>query len=162
MSNMSRIREAVEQYAAGAGQLAEAIAGLSDAELNAFPVPGTWSIRQIALHLLDSDLVASDRMRRVIAMDTPLLMGYDETRFSQRLHYEKMDIHTSCEMFRLNRLMTAKLLHLLSEDDFSRAGVHSERGKLTLLELVHDYVRHLAHHMKFIVEKRKLLGKPAK
>jgi hypothetical protein len=39
-----QIRELIERYAAVAGAPAEAIAGLSRNELNALPVPNTWSI----------------------------------------------------------------------------------------------------------------------
>jgi hypothetical protein len=51
--------------------------------MRAFPVPGTWSIQQIVLHMMDSDLIASDRMKRVIAEDRPTLIGYNETAFSE-------------------------------------------------------------------------------
>jgi len=47
--------------------------------LLAVPVPGTWSLQQIAIHMMDSDLIASDRMKRIASMDKPLLCGYDET-----------------------------------------------------------------------------------
>ena len=35
----------------------KAIQGLDRADLLAFPVPGTWSIQQIVLHMMDSDLI---------------------------------------------------------------------------------------------------------
>src|SRR5262245_48318339 len=71
-------RSLIEEYARGATRPAEAIAGLTPSQLNAEPVPGTWSIQQIVLHLMDSDLVGSDRMKRVIAEREPQLIGYDE------------------------------------------------------------------------------------
>jgi len=111
------------------------------------------------MHLLDSDLVASDRMKRVIAEDTPSLMGYDETAFAKRLHYDKLDPVQACETFRLNRLLTATILRQLPDETFERAGMHSERGRETLAEHVAHYVEHLDHHMKFLREKRKLLGR---
>ena len=60
-------RSWIERYAAGANVPAEAIRGLTPTDLNAFPVPGTWSIQQIVIHLMDSDLIGSDRMKRVAA-----------------------------------------------------------------------------------------------
>jgi hypothetical protein len=38
--------------------------------------------------------------------------------------------------------------------------VHNERGKMTLEEYLGGVVWHLQHHLKFVREKRKLLGKP--
>src|SRR5713101_184661 len=153
-------RTLIECYAAGAAVPGEAIRGLTAAELNAFPVPGTWSIQQIIIHLMDSDLIGSDRMKRVAAENIPpQLIGYDETAFAKNLHYDKLDPVQACEVFRLNRLLTATVLRNLPESAFERHGMHSERGKETLAELVKIYVDHVDHHMKFIREKRKLLGK---
>lgn len=150
----------IERYAAEAGDLAKSIAGLSSDDLNAFPVPGTWSIQQIVIHMLDSDLIAADRMKRVIAEDNPLLLGYDETKFAQRLHCDKLAPQLACEVFAKNRQFTAEILRRCTDADFQRTGVHNERGKITLLDLLNTYVGHLQHHLKFVHDKRKLLGKP--
>ena len=66
-------RKLIDQYADGGDKLTEAIAGLSEEQMAAFPVPGTWSIQQIVLQLLDSDLIGAERMKRVTAEDDPLL-----------------------------------------------------------------------------------------
>jgi hypothetical protein len=153
-------RELIEQYAAGADVPAKAIAGLERADLLAFPVPGTWSIQQIILHLMDSDLIASDRMKRVAAEDGPTLVGYNETAFAERLAYEHVSAQDAAEIFRRNRLMTAELLRHLPPEAFARTGKHTERGDVTLGQLLATYVGHLDHHLRFIRDKRKLLGKP--
>lgn len=154
------MRELVERYAAGADVPARSLAGLSQADLLAFPVPGSWSIQQIILHLMDSDLIGSDRMKRVAAEEHPTLVGYDETAFSKRLGYEHLSADRAAEIFRLNRLMTADVLRHLPDSAFSRSGYHTERGEETLEMLLRGYVEHVEHHLKFIREKRKLLGKP--
>lgn len=153
-------RALIEKYAAGAAVPAESIRGLGAAELKAFPVPNTWSIQQIVLHLMDSDLIGSDRMKRVIAEEGPTLLAYDETAFARRLPYESLDPSMACEVFRLNRLMTAAVLRSLPDEAYARAGTHTERGRETLADLVEGYVEHLDHHLKFLKEKRRLLGKP--
>ena len=147
------------QYLAGADQLGPAIAGLSAAELDALPVPGTWSIRQIVLHLLDSDLIASDRMKRIIAEDNPTIIGFDESAFANNLFYDKLDAELACDLFAKNRRLTHEILRRLPDDAYARAGMHNERGRITLADLVETYTGHLEHHLKFIREKRKLLGK---
>jgi hypothetical protein len=149
----------IDQYEADATLPAQAVAGLTKEELNSFPVPGTWSIQQVVLHLMDSDLIGSDRMKRVIAEPNPTLLAYDETAFSNNLHYEKLDAAMACEIFRLNRLMTAKLLRLLPDAAFEKTGNHTERGIESLEMLVQGYVDHLHHHMKFVREKRAKLGR---
>ena len=147
------------QYLAGADQLAPAISGLSVAELDALPVKGTWSIRQIVLHLLDSDLIASDRMKRIIAEENPTIIGFDESAFARNLFYDQLDAELACDLFAKNRRLTHEILRRLPESAFARAGTHNERGRIMLADLVETYTGHLEHHLGFIREKRKLLGK---
>jgi hypothetical protein len=153
-------RDLVKRYAADAGQLRDSIAGLTSRELNALPVPGTWSIQQIVLHLMDSDLIGSDRMKRVAAEDNPTLIGYDETAFGNRLFYDQLDPQLACDVFEKNRQLIAAILQRLDDAAYQRAGDHNERGRVTLAQLVETYVAHLQHHLKFIHDKRRLLGKP--
>ena len=102
------------------------LAGLSQADLLAFSVPGTWSIQQIILHLMDSDLIGSDRMKRVAAEEHPTLVGYDETAFSKRLGYEHLSAEMAAEIFRLDGLMTADVLRHLPDSAFGRTGRGTE------------------------------------
>lgn len=152
-------RQQIERYRAGAKVPAQIIAGLSREELNARPISGTWSIQQIVLHLMDSDLIGSDRIKRVIAEDGPTLIGYDESRFAERLHYGELDPALACRVFEFNRQLTAEILCRLPDDVFSRIGQHNEHGPVSLANLVETYVRHLDHHLGFALEKRRLLGK---
>jgi hypothetical protein len=152
-------RTLIDRFEAGADLPAKAIAGLSRADLNAVPVPGMWSIQQVVLHLMDSDLVGADRMKRVIAEPNPTLLAYDENLFVKNLHYSELDPQLACEIFRLNRQMFASLLRLLPDEAFQRTGNHTERGRESLAQLVQIYVEHLEHHLKFVREKRVRLGK---
>ena len=92
-------RQLIEHYIRGADELARAIRGLSPAERNSFPVPGTWSIQQIVMHMMDSDLIAADRMKRVIAEEHPTLIGYNETLFAKNLPYAELDAAVACDIF---------------------------------------------------------------
>lgn len=148
----------IDRYEAAADVPARAIQGLTPAQLNAFPVPGTWSIQQIIVHLLESDLAATHRMRRIAAEDLPLIIGYDETRFAQVLSYDKADLDLVTQLFRLNRRFTAAWLRTLPAEAFARECVHNQYGKFPLSRMVQMYGDHVDHHLKFIREKRAMLG----
>src|SRR5262245_13970619 len=113
-------RKLIDRYITEADDLGKSIAGLSREELLATPVPGTWSIQQIVMHMLDSDLVASDRMKRIVAEDNPLLIGFDETEFANKLHYDAIDATAACQLFTLNRKLTGELLRKLPDAAFER------------------------------------------
>ena len=152
-------RREIEHYVDGADVLAQAIRGLSAAERNAFPVPNTWSIQQIVMHMMDSDLIAADRMKRVIAEDRPTLVGYNETAFAKNLPYAELDADVACDIFANNRRLMGEILRRLPDAAFERVGLHSETGEITLAYLVKTYAGHLDHHMQFVRQKRQLLGK---
>jgi uncharacterized damage-inducible protein DinB len=140
--------------------LQDSVAGLTETELTAVPSDGSWSIKQILVHMLDSDLVASDRMKRVIAENNPTLLAYDETAFANKLFYQEADTQLVLDLFRLNRLYTGAILRRLPDETFSRVGQHTETGEKSLEDLVVGYVEHLDHHLPFIHRKRAALGKP--
>ena len=151
-------RSMIERYAAGAGVVADAVRDVTREQALAVPIPGKWSIQQLAVHLLDSDLVATDRIKRIAAERRPLLIAYDENLWMTRLPVESFDLKKVGELFRLNRELTASMLRALPEEAFARDGVHNERGLLTLADLVAGYVEHLEHHMAFMDAKRRALG----
>lgn len=152
-------RAAVERFVAQAEVLNELTKGLGAAELNATPVPGKWSLRTLAIHVMDSDQFCIGRMKRIIAEDCPLLIAYDETAFAARLGYERLDVPTCCELFRLGRVHMGEILRGLRAEDFDRVGVHNQNGKMTLRGLVEGYVGHVEHHMVFAREKLRALGR---
>lgn len=150
----------IDRYAEGGPLLRRSIEGLTPEQFLAHPVPGTWSIQQIVLHMLDSDLIASDRMKRVIAEEHPTLIGYNETAFGERLFYDELDPFLAADVFEKNRQITTTILGKLPPEAFARTGHHNETGVITLEYLVKTYAGHLDHHLKFLREKRKLLGNP--
>lgn len=153
-------RALIDLYEAGATVPAAAIVGLSASELDALPIPGTWSIRQIIVHLWESDLAATHRMRRIVAEDVPLLIAYDETACAKHLSYEREDLTRVCRLFDDNRRMTADLLRRLPDAAFARVGIHNQRGKVSLADFVQLYVDHIRGHMVHLLRKREMLGKP--
>lgn len=153
-------RAMIDEYVRGAAIPAAAIDGLTAVDLDALPITGTWSIRQIVLHLMDSDLIAADRMKRIIAETNPVLIGFDESAFAQKLFYTELDAAAAAELFRRNRLLMGEILKRLPDSAYLRVGIHNQRGRVTLEQMVELYVRHLDHHLKFLKHKRQLLGKP--
>lgn len=152
-------RSLIEQYEKGGDDLRMSVRGLQPDDLLAYPVPGTWSIQEIVIHLTDSDLIIADRMKRIIAEDNPSLIGFDETKFVKNLFYNEQSADDAVTIFELNRQNFSRVLKKLPEAAFNRIGTHNERGPLTLAAMLEMSVKHLKHHLEFIVSKREKLGK---
>jgi uncharacterized damage-inducible protein DinB len=150
-------RSIIDQYEAGAAKLKQAIAGLSGEQLRAAPIPGKWSMQQLVLHLMDSDLVMTERMKRIIAEKRATFLAFDENRWMESLAYAHQPAEEAADLFELNRKLFARVLRELPDATFARIGVHSERGNQSLEDIVKFAVSHLEHHLKFAAEKRSRL-----
>lgn len=159
MNPTDAIQQLIERFEKGADLLTYAAKGLSPEQIHARPGPGAWSIAELCAHLADSDMVGADRMKRVIAEPPePRLWAYDEVAWIARLDSDNMPVDESLHLFALNRRSMARVLRQCDAADFARAGIHTERGRETLAQLVADYVTHLDHHLRFLYGKRAALG----
>lgn len=150
----------IEDYLASPPRLRRAVAGMTPDQLRTRPVAGKWSTLEVVCHLVDSEQAWCHRMKRVIVEDQPLLIGYDETRFTAGLPYHENDLEEELALLEGMRRQMARTLRTLPEAAWSRTGVHSERGLITLEEMLRAEVEHVPHHIRTIEEKRKALGLP--
>jgi uncharacterized damage-inducible protein DinB len=150
----------IDRYEAGAESLRQAVAGLTRDDLLARPGPGAWSIQELVVHVVDSDCVAADRMKRVIAEENPPLVAFDESRWAAELFPHEQSLDDALQIFVAGRRQMTRILRRLPVAAFQRTGVHNERGLVTLEQIVQTFVQHLEHHLKFLHEKRERLGKP--
>ncbi len=153
-------RALIDAYEAGAATLRAAVAGLTRDDLTARPGPGDWSVQEVVIHLTDSDAISIDRMKRMLTEDDPPLLYAHETAYVQRLHPHEQDLDDALTLFEVGRRQWARVLRLLPDAAFDRAGVHNRRGRVTVGQMVGDYVRHVDEHLQFVRGKRERLGKP--
>jgi uncharacterized damage-inducible protein DinB len=150
----------IEAYLEGTATLRRAVRDFSSEQLLARPAPGKWSTLEVVCHLVDSEQAWCHRMKRVIAEQRPLLIGYDERRFAAGLAYHDQDLEQELALLEGMRQQMARILRTLADAAWSFTGVHSEWGLMTLEEMVRAEAEHIPHHVGFIIEKRKLLGLP--
>jgi len=157
---MPTLRELADAYIAGPAKLRTAVAGMSREQLLARPVPGKWSTLEVVCHVADFEPILADRMKRVIALNRPALLGADENQFAAKLAYHDRDLEEELTLIDVTRRQLARILRSLPEEAANRVGVHNERGPKTLAELLTTAVNHINHHAPFIDEKRAALGLP--
>ena len=150
----------IDAYEAGSKTLRRAVEGLSDAELKARPGPGLWSILEVVVHLTDSDMIAIDRMKRIVIEDNPPLLYADETAYVDKLCTHDQSLDDALTLFEAGRRQWARVLRRLPAEAFDRAGTHNRKGRVTLGEMVKSYVDHVDYHVKFIRDKRERLNNP--
>jgi hypothetical protein len=130
--------------------LPQAIAGLSPQQLRQPERPGKWSIAQVLQHLSDTEIVGAWRFRLILAQDRPLITGYDQDIWADRLHYADADPAAALELFTIVRRANLLVLERATAADLARVGLHAERGEESVGHLRNLYAGHDLLHRRQI------------
>lgn len=146
-------QQLIEQYRQGYAAVAAALEGGTDEDLDRRPAPGKWTAREIVHHLADSEMTSAIRLRRLIAEDNPVIVGYDQEQFARVLRYDR-PIAASLAAFRAARETTAEILDRLTEAEWQRTGTHTEAGEFGVLTWLKIYAVHAHDHAEQIRRAR--------
>ena len=135
----------ITQYKEGYKVVRDAVSQLSEADLDQRPASGGWTPREIVHHLADSETMATLRLRRLLAEEQPVIAAYDEELFARKLHYDR-PIRSSLELLQSVRSANGELLEWLTEEEWARAGTHSEQGQYTVEDWLRIYAAHAHDH----------------
>ena len=133
----------IETFGDGYRTVAEALDGITDDELDRSAEDG-WTPRQIVHHLGDSEIEAATRIRRLLALESPTILGYDEKAFASLAG--DRPIEPSLEAFRWARESSRELLERMRDDDWRRVGKHTERGAFGTEDWLQMYASHAHDH----------------
>ena len=92
------------------------------------PAAGEWSIVELLGHAVDAELVTSGRYRWILAHDAPVIAGYDQDRWVNRLRHRDADPEALLALHAALRMANLELWRRTPVEDRSRVGMHEERG----------------------------------
>jgi hypothetical protein len=142
----ARRTELVDRYRAGHGVLVESLVGIDAAGLDARPADGGWTPREVVHHTADSEMTSAIRLRRLIAEENPVIVGYDGDTFAARLHYDDRPIEPALAAIASARATTVQILDRLTEPEWARTGTHSESGPYGVERWLEIYALHCDEH----------------
>jgi uncharacterized damage-inducible protein DinB len=143
-----------EEYGRGYAMLREAIEGLAEDELRYKPAPDKWSIHQILIHVTDSEISSTSRLKKVLAEEEPLLISFDQNAWANNLGYDLMDREQHLLLFKLLRSSMQTILDNLTSEQGERVGVYVDQGRFTFKQLLEYRVQHVRDHLAQIERVR--------
>jgi hypothetical protein len=149
---------AVDTIAALPQQLAAALDGLTDAQLDTPYRPGGWTIRQLVHHIADSHLNAYSRTRLALTENWPAIFAYNQAAWAE-MPDSKLAPDLSLQIISgLHQRWAATLRAVPDADWASRGYMHPENGSQTLEQALATYDWHSRHHLAHIVNARQHHG----
>jgi len=151
---MSDIPALLERFRRGPEVLAMVTTGVFGEEEDFVTAPGKWSIRQLLAHLADAELVAAHRFRQVMAEDNATLQAFDQNAWAANLDYAHRKPKQSLETLRRLRAENYELLKDAPMAAFDRTGNHSQKGPVSLRQMVEGFAGHMETHARQVQEIR--------
>ncbi len=145
-------------YLAGPDRLRSAVTGLSREQMISRPITGRWSVLEVVCHLVDTDANIAHRIKRVLSEERPVFDRVKPERMLAALAYHDRDVEDELGIFDLTRRQIGRILRASPPEAWERAGVVGDRGDRTVGQMINGAVEHLAHHLGFVIEKRRALG----
>ena len=119
-------------------------------KLKTRPAPDRWSVVEIIAHMAEDELSSSWRYRQMIEHNGAPLLGFDQDLWAKLGEYQSWEPQDALAMYRLLREANLRLLEKLTPEQWESAGVHSERGALTVRQLARHMAAHDINHIKQI------------
>ena len=142
----------IKRYRDGHRAVVDALRNITEEELDR-SASGEWTPRMVAHHLGDSEMMSALRIRRLLTEAEPVIHGYDEAEFARRLTSDR-PIEPSIEAMRWARESTGQLLERMTEEDWLRAGTHTESGPYSVEDWLTIYAKHAHDHAAQIKRSR--------
>ena len=112
--------------------------------------PGKWSVRFLLHHLTDSEVVFTERLRRVISEPTMIVWYYDQDKWAAALDYSSRPLDASRPVFEAlrNAIIGDARRHYARSSTIEF--VHSRSGLRTLQDEFEKVAAHNEHHLSHI------------
>jgi len=130
--------------------IAALIGGVPTEKLKTRPNPDRWSVVEIIAHMAEDELSSSWRYRQMIEHKGAPLLGFDQDLWAKLGEYHSWEPQDALAMYRLLREANLRLLEKLTPDQWESAGVHAERGPLTVRQLARHMAAHDINHIQQI------------
>ena len=140
-----------------ADELAATIEGHGGAALAKRPDEKNWAVVEVICHLRDVEEAFGGRFQTFLAVDDMKMLPSDVDRWAIDRQYLRCDASEGVEAFRKRRAENLEVLRKLAPEQWTRGGIHAQRGKMTFDDFLSLLCYHDDNHLEQM--KRALAGK---
>lgn len=115
------------------------------------PRPGKWSKKEILGHLIDSACNNHQRFVRIQFEEMPRII-YDQDNWNACSYYQQRDKNQLVAFWEIYNKQLLELVTRIPAGLLTREGVSGNGKRYTLAWYITDYVVHMEHHLRQLVE----------
>lgn len=139
--------EPLEILKSTVGRIEAALNGTSPERLQE-KKDGKWSAAEILAHYAEGEIVFGYRIRIVLSSNGVPIQSYDQNVFMQNAKYLVARPDMALALLRNLRRTNVEFLKSLTPEQWDIYGIHSERGKETIRDIVRLYAGHDLNHLQ--------------
>lgn len=113
---------------------------------------GKWNIREVVMHLVDTEQIFAYRALRIARGDETPMAGFDQDDYIAKSDFSHLDAGDLIRIVENQRAQTFSLIHSLTDNKLRLMGTASG-NKVSVRALIYMIAGHMQHHL-FILNER--------
>jgi DinB superfamily len=132
--------------------LSEAVADMTEPQLDTPYRPGGWTARQVIHHIADSHINSYTRFKLALTEDQPIIRPYDEVSWAELPDGKSAPIDISVDLIRSLHQRWSLVLQQMDAEQWQRTFFHPGMNRIWSLEYaVAMYAWHGEHHLAHVL-----------
>ena len=149
---LSKARQIGEELQHSGEQIKDFILSLPEEKGNYRYADGKWTVKELLIHIIDTERVYGYRALRFARHDATQLPGFDENLFAAQSNAEKRTLASIASEFMSVRSSTLSLLENLDESTLKMHGI-ANGNALSVRAIFHIIAGHALHHVNILKER---------
>lgn len=125
---------------------------LSDEEWNHKYAPEKWTVKEVMIHIMDTERIFAYRALRVARNDMTPMPGFEQNDYVPFCNASERSGHSIITEYEAIRNSTIALFENLSEEDWGRIG-EASGNPVSTLALGYMIAGHEIHHVELLHER---------
>ncbi len=114
--------------------------------------PGKWTIKEVLMHLIDTEKIMAFRALCIARGDQTKLPGFDQNQYAETVDVSSRTIKDLLEEFALTRQLTMTTFKHFTDQELLNLGTASN-NPVSVRALAYIIIGHELHHMKVMRER---------
>jgi hypothetical protein len=145
------IQQSIERLDYLCGRIPDILRQIPDDAFSHKPAPEKWSKKEIIGHLIDSAANNHQRFIRIQFENEPKIT-YDQEKWNLYGYYNQLDKEHVIGFWEKYNLHLLEIIKRIPPHNLNLTGLTGGDEKLSLGWLIEDYVKHMEHHLKQVVD----------